>query len=66
LNGLTNLLILEIKEVLQTSRQNIARQINAELFVTYWNIGRVIVDHEQIIKPVQNMERRHLKSYQKH
>jgi predicted nuclease of restriction endonuclease-like (RecB) superfamily len=40
-------LISEIKEVLQNARHNVAQQINAELLTAYWNIGRVIVEHEQ-------------------
>jgi predicted nuclease of restriction endonuclease-like (RecB) superfamily len=38
---------LEIKEVLQTARQTVARQVNAELLIAYWNIGRIIVEYEQ-------------------
>ena len=47
MNGLTNSLIAEIKEVLRTSRQNVAQQVNSELLTAYWNIGRIIVEHEQ-------------------
>jgi len=47
MSGLTSSMIAEIKEVLQTARQKIAHQVNAELLTTYWNIGRVIVEHEQ-------------------
>ena len=47
MNGLSNSLIVEIKEVLTTSRQNVAKQVNDELLTTYWNIGRIIVEHEQ-------------------
>jgi predicted nuclease of restriction endonuclease-like (RecB) superfamily len=47
MNGLTNSLITEIKEVLNTSRQNVAQQVNSELLAAYWNIGRIIVEHEQ-------------------
>lgn len=39
-------MINEIKEVLQSARQNVARQVNAELLTAYWNIGRIIVEHE--------------------
>lgn len=45
-------MINEIKDVLQSARQNTARQINTELLTTYWSIGRIIVEHEQ-----QNRER---------
>lgn len=40
-------IISEIKEVLQTSRLNVAQQVNNELLSAYWNIGRIIVEHEQ-------------------
>ena len=40
-------MINEIKEVLQSARQNVAQQVNTELLTTYWNIGRIIVEHEQ-------------------
>ena len=47
MNGLSNSLIAEIKEVMQTARQNVARKVNDELITAYWNIGRIIVEHEQ-------------------
>ena len=40
-------MINEIKEVLQSARQNVAQQVNTELLTTCWNIGRIIVEHEQ-------------------
>ena len=48
MNGLSSSLIAEIKEVLQTARQNVARKVNDELLTAYWNIGRIIVDNERI------------------
>ena len=42
-----NSLITEIKEIFKTARQNAAKQVNAELLAAYWNIGRIIVEHEQ-------------------
>ena len=39
--------IKEIKEVLDASRKNIAYQVNNELLITYWNIGRIICEHAQ-------------------
>jgi len=47
MNELTNSIILDIKEVMQIARQNVARQLNAELLTAYWHIGRIIVEHEQ-------------------
>ena len=40
-------LINEIKIVLETARQNVARKVNDELLTAYWNIGRIIVRHER-------------------
>lgn len=40
-------MISEIKEILQSARLNVARQVNTELLTAYWNIGRIIVEHEQ-------------------
>lgn len=42
-----NDMVNEIKEVLQSARRNVAQQVNTELLATYWNIGRIIVEHEQ-------------------
>lgn len=43
----TNTMISEIKEVLKTARFNVAQQVNSELLTAYWNIGKIIVEHEQ-------------------
>jgi len=43
----TNSVIQEIKELVTGSRQRVATQVNTELLSTYWNIGRIIVEHEQ-------------------
>jgi len=40
-------ILQEIKTVLDTARSNVARQVNSELLNTYWNIGRIICEHEQ-------------------
>lgn len=40
-------IIQEIKTVLDTARNNVARQVNSELLNTYWNIGRIICEYEQ-------------------
>jgi predicted nuclease of restriction endonuclease-like (RecB) superfamily len=32
---------------MEAARQNVARQVNSELLTAYWNIGRIIVEHEQ-------------------
>ena len=40
-------MIDEIKEIMRSARNNVARQVNNEILIAYWNIGRVIVEHEQ-------------------
>lgn len=40
-------MINEIRDIMNSARQNIASQVNNELVAAYWNIGRVIVEHEQ-------------------
>ena len=34
--------VSEIRSVIDTARNNVARQVNTELLSTYWNIGRII------------------------
>ncbi len=43
----TTSMIQEIKELLSGARQRVAVQVNTELLSTYWNVGRIIVEHEQ-------------------
>ena len=45
-------MIAEIREIMNTARQSVAAHVNNELINAYWNIGRVIVEHEQ-----ENQER---------
>lgn len=40
-------MIAEIRDIMNSARQNVATQVNNELINAYWNIGRVIVEHEQ-------------------
>lgn len=40
-------IINEIKEVLLTARENVSKAINSELLLSYWNIGKLIVEYEQ-------------------
>lgn len=47
-----NSMLEEIKQVLADARGRAATQINMELLTAYWNIGRIIVEHEQ-----ENQER---------
>jgi len=40
-------ILQEIKTILDTARNNVARQVNNELLNTYWHIGRIICEYEQ-------------------
>ena len=40
-------LTAQIMELIDKARSSVARKINEELLLTYWEIGRVIVEHEQ-------------------
>jgi len=40
-------MISEIRGIMQSARNRVAQQVNNELLAAYWNIGRVIVEHEQ-------------------
>lgn len=40
-------LIGQIREIMCTARYNVAREVNNEQLLAYWNIGRVIIEHEQ-------------------
>ena len=39
--------VLKIRTVLDAARNSVAHQVNNELLNTYWNIGRIICEHEQ-------------------
>lgn len=39
--------VKEIRSILDTARNSVARQVNNELLNTYWNIGRIICEYEQ-------------------
>ena len=43
----TNSMMNEIRELLIAARQRVVVQVNTELLSTYWNVGRIIVEHEQ-------------------
>jgi predicted nuclease of restriction endonuclease-like (RecB) superfamily len=44
---MTNEMIEQIKQVMGQARSNVAKTVNNELITAYWNIGRIIVEHEQ-------------------
>ena len=41
--------IKEIRIVLDSARSNVAREVNSELLLTYWNIGRIVSEYEQSV-----------------
>jgi len=40
-------IINEIRQILQSARENVTRAVDNELLFAYWNIGKIIVDNEQ-------------------
>ena len=45
-----NVLFSEIKEIILQSRQRVFRMANSVLLETYWQIGKTIIDDEQLGK----------------
>lgn len=41
-----NDLLKEIRQLVEQARHNVIRNINTELLLTYWSVGRLIVDKE--------------------
>lgn len=37
----------EIRNILDTARRNVAREVNNELIISYWKIGEIIIRYEQ-------------------
>jgi len=54
--------INEIKQILTEAREKVARIVNNELLLAYWNIGRVIVESEQAGSEKAEYGKRLLKS----
>lgn len=44
-----SLVVQEVKSIVDNARKNVAQQVNNELLLTYWNIGRIICEYEQTI-----------------
>jgi predicted nuclease of restriction endonuclease-like (RecB) superfamily len=40
-------LLKEIRQLVEQARHNVVRSINTELLLTYWNVGRLIVEKER-------------------
>lgn len=45
-NAVDKNLVDEIKSVLEVARERVAKSINNELIMAYWNIGKIIVEYE--------------------
>lgn len=66
MSGLQNKIVIqEIKEILTEAREKVARTVNNELLLAYWNIGRIIVESEQAGSEKAEYGRQLLKSLSK-
>ena len=45
---INNSLIREVKTILDKARKYVAQTVNNEIHVAYWNIGKLLVDYENI------------------
>ena len=46
-NQLLSSMVLDIRNIMETARRNVAQEVNNELIVAYWKIGEIIVRYEQ-------------------
>ncbi len=46
-NKIMKPLVGEIRNILDTARRNVAREVNNELIISYWKIGEIIIRYEQ-------------------
>lgn len=46
-NQLLGSMVLDIRNIMETARRNVAQEVNNELIVAYWKIGEIIVRYEQ-------------------
>lgn len=44
--SLDKTIVLEIKQIINNARENVARQVNNEILLAYWQIGKIIVEFE--------------------
>ena len=42
-----DLLVAEIRSIMETARANVSHEINTTMLATYWQVGRTIVEREQ-------------------
>ena len=61
----TDSMMNEIRELLLNARQRMAVQVNTELLSTYWNVGKIIVEHEQENKDRADYGKQTLKEFSK-
>ena len=61
----TDSMMNKIRELLLNARQHVAVQVNTELLSTYWNIGKIIVEHEQENKDRADYGKKTLKQLSK-
>jgi predicted nuclease of restriction endonuclease-like (RecB) superfamily len=47
MNSISENFVCEIREILVSSREKVARHINNEILLSYWKIGEIIVKYEQ-------------------
>lgn len=46
-NEIIRPLVIEIKNILEIARKNVAKSVNDELIIAYWKVGEIIVRYEQ-------------------
>ncbi len=51
-------MVLEISDIVNEAKTNLAKEINKSITYVYWNIGRIIVKHEneENIEEWRNLE----------
>lgn len=47
IKNVSNKMIEEIKDVIISSRNKVAYEVNNTMLLAYWNVGRIIVENEQ-------------------
>ena len=47
MNLVNDNIINEIKDIIINSRNKIAYEVNNTMVLSYWNVGRIIVENEQ-------------------
>lgn len=55
---ITNSVITQIKDLLESARRRVAAEVNSTLLKTYWQIGKIIVEDSRNIAIVRSTENR--------